>query len=98
MTSIYVANVMRKYQTTHVLKQIADLATAELHQLEEAAKRSDDNKLAALRSSWKKENGRLSPAGVRERERCQKAGMSSRKIAKMEIDESAARYVPRRMS
>jgi hypothetical protein len=79
------------------LRQIADIANAELERLDKNGKAycAEEDELDALRSHWKKPNGRLTRAGVRERARCQKAGMSSRQIAKrMAIDESAARYVP----
>ena len=85
-------------QLADALKQIMALANDGFHHLEREGGPIEEDGLAALRSHWKKPNGRLTPAGVRERARCQKAGMSGRKIAeRMQIDESAARYVPAKL-
>ena len=77
-----------------VWKQVAAIANAEVSRLVKAA---EYNELAALHARWKKDNGRLTPEGVAERERLKKAKVPFRQIAeRMSIDESAARYTPRR--
>lgn len=80
-----------------VLDKIMALARAEKKRLVAEAKTDDG--LAALRAIWKRSNGRLTQAGIDERHRLQKLGLSTYDIARrLRIHPTAAGYKPLRQA